>query len=32
MMMLEKGKPNLELKNADGHTPLWLSLQDVSVQ
>ncbi|KAL4223226.1 Ankyrin repeat and FYVE domain-containing protein 1 [Mactra antiquata] len=27
-VLLLKGKPNLELKNADGHTVLWLALQE----
>jgi len=29
-VLLEQASPNLELKNADGHTVLWLSLQEVS--
>ncbi|XP_060560051.1 rabankyrin-5-like, partial [Ruditapes philippinarum] len=27
-VLLQEGKPNLELKNADGHTVLWLALQE----
>ena len=29
-VLLQHGKPNLELKNADGYTVLWLALQEVS--
>ena len=29
-VLLQEGKPNLELKNADGHTVLWLALQEVN--
>ncbi len=28
-VLLEKGKPDLEIKNSDGHTALWLALQQV---
>jgi ankyrin repeat protein len=30
-VLLQEGKPNLELKNADGHTVLWLALQEVKL-
>ncbi|KAK7469532.1 hypothetical protein BaRGS_00036438, partial [Batillaria attramentaria] len=29
-VLLKHGKLNLEIKNSDGHTPLWLALQQVS--
>ena len=28
-VLLQHGKPDLELKNADGYTVLWLALQEV---
>lgn len=28
-ILLSHGKLNLEIKNSDGHTPLWLALQQV---